>query len=207
MGRPPFPHPAQQKEATRTIYAENAQHDALDVREPPSLNDGAVFIGGSILDRSKLREIFRGCDYIVHMAGCEATGHSAEWAVDRLGSTGDHREVQGFLEQRRKTACFMVDLGAFVQIGLKLLPGRVSGCTQWRERFVVKHPQRQHQGAAGGENVAPGPFQDAARGAAGGALIGAISGNAGRGAAIVAGFGAVRSAVRRGSARSAGACY
>jgi hypothetical protein len=55
--------------------------------------------------------------------------------------------------------------------------------------------------------VTPGPLQGAGRGAAGGALIGAISGNAGRGAAIGAGFGAVRSAARRGSARSAGACY
>ena len=55
--------------------------------------------------------------------------------------------------------------------------------------------------------VTPGPLQGAGRGAAGGALIGAISGNAGRGAAIGAGFGALRSAVRRGSARSAGACY
>ena len=55
--------------------------------------------------------------------------------------------------------------------------------------------------------VTPGPFQGAARGAAGGALIGAISGNAGRGAAIGAGFGALRNAVGRGSARSAGACY
>ena len=55
--------------------------------------------------------------------------------------------------------------------------------------------------------VTPGPFQGAARGAAGGALIGAISGNAGRGAAIGAGFGALRNAVNRGSARSAGACY
>jgi len=54
--------------------------------------------------------------------------------------------------------------------------------------------------------VTPGPFQ-AARGAAGGAFIGAISGNAGRGAAIGAGFGALRNAVGRGSARSAGACY
>src|SRR5882757_10056162 len=55
--------------------------------------------------------------------------------------------------------------------------------------------------------VTPGPFQGGARGAAGGALIGAISGNAGRGAAIGAGFGGVRNAARRGSARSAGACY
>ena len=55
--------------------------------------------------------------------------------------------------------------------------------------------------------VTPGPLQGAGRGAAGGALIGAISGNAGRGAAIGAGFGALRGAVRRGSARSAGVCY
>ena len=40
----------------------------LDVRAPPSLNDGAVLIEGSILDRSKLTEIFRGCDGIVHIA-------------------------------------------------------------------------------------------------------------------------------------------
>lgn len=46
--------------------------------------------------------------------------------------------------------------------------------------------------------VTPGPLQGAGRGAAGGALIGAISGNAGRGAAIGAGFGALRGAVRRG---------
>jgi hypothetical protein len=57
------------------------------------------------------------------------------------------------------------------------------------------------------EAVTPGPLQGAGRGAAGGALIGAISGNAGRGAAIGAGFGALRGAVRRGSARSAGVCY
>jgi hypothetical protein len=55
--------------------------------------------------------------------------------------------------------------------------------------------------------VTPDPLQGAGRGAAGGALIGAISGNAGRGAAIGAGFGALRGAVRRGSARSAGVCY
>ena len=40
----------------------------LDVRAPPSLYDGAVFIEGSILDRSKLTEICRGCGCIVHIA-------------------------------------------------------------------------------------------------------------------------------------------
>jgi nucleoside-diphosphate-sugar epimerase len=40
----------------------------LDVRAPPPLNKGAVFIEGSVLDRSKLTEIFRGCDCIVHIA-------------------------------------------------------------------------------------------------------------------------------------------
>jgi hypothetical protein len=55
--------------------------------------------------------------------------------------------------------------------------------------------------------VTPGPLQGAGRGAAGGALIGAISGNAGRGAAIGAGVGATGGAIRRGTARNAGACY
>lgn len=55
--------------------------------------------------------------------------------------------------------------------------------------------------------VTPGPLQGAGRGAVGGALIGAISGNAGRGAAIGAGVGAIGGAVRRGTARNAGACY
>ena len=40
----------------------------LDVRWPRDLKQGAVFIEGSILDRPKLTEIFRGCDCIVHIA-------------------------------------------------------------------------------------------------------------------------------------------
>ncbi len=40
----------------------------LDVRAPRDLKQGAVFIEGSILDRPKLPEIFRGCDSIVHIA-------------------------------------------------------------------------------------------------------------------------------------------
>src|SRR5215472_4026865 len=40
----------------------------LDVRAPPPLNEGAVFIAGSVLDRSKLTEILRGCDCVVHIA-------------------------------------------------------------------------------------------------------------------------------------------
>jgi nucleoside-diphosphate-sugar epimerase len=40
----------------------------LDVRAPRDLKQGAVFIQGSILDRPKLTEIFRGCDCIVHIA-------------------------------------------------------------------------------------------------------------------------------------------
>lgn len=55
--------------------------------------------------------------------------------------------------------------------------------------------------------VTPGPFQGAARGAAGGALFGAIGGNARRGAAIGAAVGGIAGAARRGSARSSGACF
>ena len=40
----------------------------LDLRAPPNLKKEAVFIQGSILDRSNLTEIFRGCDCIVHIA-------------------------------------------------------------------------------------------------------------------------------------------
>jgi nucleoside-diphosphate-sugar epimerase len=40
----------------------------LDVRPPRDLKKEAVFIEGSILDRSKLTDIFRGCDCIVHIA-------------------------------------------------------------------------------------------------------------------------------------------
>jgi len=40
----------------------------LDVRAPASWNEGAVFIEGSVLDRPKLTQIFRGCDCIVHIA-------------------------------------------------------------------------------------------------------------------------------------------
>ena len=40
----------------------------LDVRAPRDLKPGAVFTQGSILDRPKLTETFRGCDCIVHIA-------------------------------------------------------------------------------------------------------------------------------------------
>jgi nucleoside-diphosphate-sugar epimerase len=40
----------------------------LDVRAPLNLKKEAVFIAGSILDRSKLTDIFRGCECIVHIA-------------------------------------------------------------------------------------------------------------------------------------------
>ena len=40
----------------------------LDIRAPRDLKPGAVFIEGSILDRPRLPEIFRGCDCIVHIA-------------------------------------------------------------------------------------------------------------------------------------------
>src|SRR2546430_1888655 len=40
----------------------------LDVRAPRDLKKEALFIEGSILDRAKLTETFRGCDCIVHIA-------------------------------------------------------------------------------------------------------------------------------------------
>ena len=40
----------------------------LDVCAPRELKPGAVFIHGSVLERSQLPEIFRGCDCIVHIA-------------------------------------------------------------------------------------------------------------------------------------------
>jgi hypothetical protein len=55
--------------------------------------------------------------------------------------------------------------------------------------------------------VTPGPLRGAGRGAAGGALIGAISGNAGRGAAIGATVGGVAGAARTATARAYTGCY
>jgi nucleoside-diphosphate-sugar epimerase len=40
----------------------------LDIRAPRDLKKGALFIEGSILDRAKVTETFRGCDSIVHIA-------------------------------------------------------------------------------------------------------------------------------------------
>src|ERR1700732_4130940 len=42
----------------------------LDVRAPRNLKKGALFIEGAILDRPKLKEIFCGCNCIVHIAAC-----------------------------------------------------------------------------------------------------------------------------------------
>jgi nucleoside-diphosphate-sugar epimerase len=40
----------------------------LDIRCPQDVDQGGLFIHGSILDRSQLREYLRGCDCIVHIA-------------------------------------------------------------------------------------------------------------------------------------------
>ena len=41
---------------------------ALDVRVPIDLRQGAMFVQGSVLDRSKLKESLQGCHCIVHIA-------------------------------------------------------------------------------------------------------------------------------------------
>ena len=59
----------------------------LDVRAPRSLNQEAVFIEGSILDRSKLTEIFRGCDGIVHIAAWHGIHKIAARKTPTISST------------------------------------------------------------------------------------------------------------------------
>ena len=56
-------------------------------------------------------------------------------------------------------------------------------------------------------NPRGGAVGTAARGAAAGAVFGAIGGNAGRGAAAGAAVGGIAGAARRGSQRSTGYCY
>jgi hypothetical protein len=56
-------------------------------------------------------------------------------------------------------------------------------------------------------NQGGGAVGTAARGAAAGAIFGAIGGNAGRGAAAGAAVGGIAGAARRGSQRSTGYCY
>ena len=56
-------------------------------------------------------------------------------------------------------------------------------------------------------NPRGGAVGTAARGAATGAVFGAIGGNAGRGAAVGAAVGGIAGAARRGSQRSTGYCY
>src|ERR1700741_697861 len=51
-----------------TLIAKGDTPVIIDVRAPPPLNARAVFIEGSVLDRSRLMDIFRGCDCIVHIA-------------------------------------------------------------------------------------------------------------------------------------------
>lgn len=50
---------------------------------PRDLKKGAAFIQGSILDRPKLTEIFRGYDCIVHIAAWHGGGRSPEFVGDR----------------------------------------------------------------------------------------------------------------------------
>src|SRR5258708_6016659 len=40
----------------------------LDIRAPRDLQQGALFVQGSVLDRAKLQQSLDGCDCIVHIA-------------------------------------------------------------------------------------------------------------------------------------------
>jgi|SRR5579872_3912312 len=51
------------------LLARGATPVILDIRAPASLQQGAVFIEGSVLDRPQLQESLSGCDCIVHIAG------------------------------------------------------------------------------------------------------------------------------------------
>ena len=81
----------------------------LDVRAPPRLNKGAVFIEGSVLDRSKLTEIFRGCDCIVHIAAWHGI-HEDRGEKDAYDFFD--LNVRGTFEVGRRFRCTMrVDCG------------------------------------------------------------------------------------------------
>jgi nucleoside-diphosphate-sugar epimerase len=53
----------------------------LDIRAPLNLKHEGMFVPGSILDRSQLKELFRGCDCIVHIAAWHGI-HESRGAKD-----------------------------------------------------------------------------------------------------------------------------
>ena len=59
----------------------------LDVRAPPKLQEGAVFIQGSMLDRPKLPDMLRGCDCIVHIAAWHGLHEDRGGGMPTISST------------------------------------------------------------------------------------------------------------------------
>ncbi len=112
----------------------------LDVRAPRDLKKGAVFIEGSILDRQKLTDIFRGCDCIVHIAAWhgihEDRGQKNSYDFFDLN-------VRGTFEVFEAAACLRIDKVIFISTTSVYRPGTLYGRSKIVAELIAEN-YRKH---------------------------------------------------------------
>jgi nucleoside-diphosphate-sugar epimerase len=114
----------------------------LDVRAPPNLKKDAVFIEGSILDRTKLTEIFRDCNCIVHIAAWhgihEANGQKTSYDFFDLN-------VRGTFEVFEATVCLGIDKIIFISTTSVYRPDTRYGRSKILAELIAED-YRKHSG-------------------------------------------------------------
>src|ERR1700756_1943582 len=113
----------------------------LDVRAPPPLNKGAVFIEGSVLDRSKLTEILRGCDGIVHIAAWHGI-HEDRGEKDAYDFFD--LNVRGTFEVFEAAACLGIDKLVFISTTSVYRPATLYGRSKILAELIAED-YREHR--------------------------------------------------------------
>jgi nucleoside-diphosphate-sugar epimerase len=111
----------------------------LDVRAPRELKKGAVFIDGSILDRSKLTHMFRGCDCIVHIAAWHGIHESSG---DRNACDFFDLNVRGTFEIFEAAASLGIDKVIFISTTSVYRPDTRYGSSKIMAELIAEDYRR-----------------------------------------------------------------
>jgi nucleoside-diphosphate-sugar epimerase len=114
----------------------------LDVRAPRDFKEGALFIEGSILDRPKLTETFRGCDCIIHIAAWHGIheDHGEKNAYDFFDLN-----VRGTFEVFEAAASLGIDKVIFISTTSVYRPDTLYGRSKILAELIAEDYRKHRQ--------------------------------------------------------------
>jgi nucleoside-diphosphate-sugar epimerase len=114
----------------------------LDVRARRDFKEGALFIEGSILDRPKLTETFRGCDCIIHIAAWHGIheDHGEKNAYDFFDLN-----VRGTFEVFEAAASLGIDKVIFISTTSVYRPDTLYGRSKILAELIAEDYRKHRQ--------------------------------------------------------------